>query len=152
MVRIIADLILLFLTFIISGVISLLDLGVIITAIQEQRTNNSDAEIYISNEDIPDSCYLQTEEYDEGLTLKVVPAKTLPKDWCWFQYNDGSGYLKGPEGKMFFDYDQQTGEYRVTEDDAWDTWHDYDQVQSIPGNEMSDFKAFAECFIRQNVL
>lgn len=152
MVRIIADLILLFLTFIISGVISLLDLGVIITAIQEQRTNNSDAEIYISNEDIPDSCYLQTEEYDEGLTLKVVPAKTLPKDWCWFQYNDGSEYLKGPEGKMFFDYDQQTGEYRVTEDDAWDTWHDYDQVQSIPGNEMSDFKAFAECFIRQNVL
>lgn len=152
MVRIIADLILLFLTFIISGVISLLDLGVIITAIQEQRTNNSDAEIYISNEDIPDSCYLQTEEYDEGLTLKVVPAKTLPKGWCWFQYNDGSGYLKGPEGKMFFDYDQQTGEYRVTEDDAWDTWHDYDQVQSIPGNEMSDFKAFAECFIRQNVL
>lgn len=152
MVRIIADLILLFLTFIISGVISLLDLGVIITAIQEQRTNNSDAEIYISNEDIPDSCYLQTEEYDEGLTLKVVPAKTLPKGWCWFQYNDGSGYLKGPEGKMFFDYDQQTGEYRVTEDDAWDTWHDYDQVQSIPGNEMFDFKAFAECFIRQNVL
>lgn len=152
MVRIIADLILLFLTFIILGVISLLDLGVIITAIQEQRTNHSDAEIYISNEDIPDSCYLQTEEYDEGLTLKVVPAKTLPKGWCWFQYNDGSGYLKGPEGKMFFDYDQQTGEYRVTEDDAWDTWHDYDQVQSIPGNEMSDFKAFAECFIRQNVL
>lgn len=152
MVRIIADLILLILTFIISGVISLLDLGVIITAIQEQRTNNSDAEIYISNEDIPDSCYLQTEEYDEGLTLKVVPAKTLPKGWCWFQYNDGSGYLKGPEGKMFFDYDQQTGEYRVTEDDAWDTWHDYDQVQSIPENEMSDFKAFAECFIRQNVL
>lgn len=152
MVRIIADLILLFLTFIISGVISLLDLGVIITAIQEQRTNNSDAEIYISNEDIPDSCYLQTEEYDEGLTLKVVPAKTLPKGWCWFQYNDGSGYLKGPEGKMFFDYDQQTGEYRVTENDAWDTWHDYDQVQSIPGNEMFDFKAFAECFIRQNVL
>lgn len=152
MVRIIADLILLILTFIISGVISLLDLGVIITAIQEQRTNNSDAEIYISNEDIPDSCYLQTEEYDEGLTLKVVPAKTLPKGWCWFQYNDGSGYLKGPEGKMFFDYDQQTGEYRVTEDDAWDAWHDYYQVQSIPGNEMSDFKAFAECFIRQNVL
>lgn len=152
MVRIIADLILLILTFIISGVISLLDLGVIITAIQEQRTNNSDAEIYISNEDIPDSCYLQTEEYDEGLTLKVVPAKTLPKGWCWFQYNDGSGYLKGPEGKMFFDYDQQTGEYRVTEDDAWGAWHDYDQAQSISGNEMSDFKAFAECFIRQNVL
>lgn len=152
MVRIIADLILLILTFIISGVISMLDLGVIITAIQEQRTNNSDAEIYISNEDIPDSCYLQTEEYDEGLTLKVVPAKTLPKGWCWFQYNDGSGYLKGPEGKMFFDYDQQTGEYRVTEDDDWDAWHDYNQGQSIPGNEMSDFKAFAECFIRQNVL
>ena len=39
MVRIIADLILLILTFIISGVISLLDLGVIITALQEQRTN-----------------------------------------------------------------------------------------------------------------
>lgn len=152
MVRIIADLILLILTFIISGVISLLDLGVIITAIQEQRTNNLDAEIYISNEDIPDSCYLQTEECDEGLTLKVVPAKTLPKGWCWFQYNDGSGYLKGPEGKMFFDYDQETGEYRVTEDDAWSAWHDYDQAQSIPGNEMSDFKAFAECFIRQNVL
>lgn len=152
MVRIIADLILLILTFIISGVISLLDLGVIITAIQEQRTNNLDAEIYISNEDIPDSCYFQTEEHDEGLTLKVVPAKTLPKGWCWFQYNDGSGYIKGPDGKMFFDYDQETGEYRVTEDDAWDTWHDYDQVQSIPGNEMSDFKAFAECFIRQNVL
>lgn len=33
MVRIIADLILLILTFIISGIISLLDLGVIITAI-----------------------------------------------------------------------------------------------------------------------
>ena len=152
MVRIIADLILLILTFIISGIISLLDLGVIITAIQEQRTNNSDAEIYISNEDIPDSCYLQTEEYDEGLTLKVVQAKTLPKGWCWFQYNDGSGYLKGPEGKMFFDYDQETGEYRATEDDAWGAWHDYNQAQSIPENEMSDFKAFAECFIRQNVL
>lgn len=152
MVRIIADLILLILTFIISGIISLLDLGVIITAIQEQRTNNSDAEIYISNEDIPDSCYLQTEEYDEGLTLNVVQAKTLPKGWCWFQYNDGSGYLKGPEGKMFFDYDQETGEYRATEDDAWGAWHDYNQAQSIPENEMSDFKAFAECFIRQNVL
>lgn len=131
MVRIIADLILLISTFIISGIISLLDLGVIITAIQEQRTNHSDAEIYITNEDIPDSCYFQTEEHDEGLTLKVVPAKTLPKGWCWFQYDDGSGYLKGPDGKMFFDYDQ---------------------AQSIPGNEMSDFKAFAECFIRQNVL
>lgn len=152
MVRIIADLILLILTFIISGVISLLDLGVIITAIQEQRTNHSDAEIYITNEDIPDSCYFQTEVYDEGLTLKVVPAKTLPKGWCWFQYDDGSGYLKGPDGKMFFDYDQETGEYRATKDDAWGAWHDYDQAQSIPGNEMSDFKAFAECFIRQNVL
>lgn len=152
MVRIIADLILLILTFIISGVISLLDLGVIITAIKEQRTNNSDAEIYISNEDIPDSCYLQIEEHDEGLTLKVVPAKTLPKSWCWFQYDDGSGYLKGPDGKMFFDYDQETGEYRATKDDAWGAWRDYDQAQSIPGNEMSDFKAFAECFIRQNVL
>lgn len=152
MVRIIADLILLILTFIISGIISLLDLGVIITAIQEQRTNHSDAEIYITNEDIPDSCYFQTEEHDEGLTLKVVPAKTLPKGWCWFQYDDGSGYLKGPDGEMFFDYDQETGEYRATKDDAWDAWHDYDQTQSIPGNEMSDFKAFAECFIRQNVL
>lgn len=152
MVRIIADLILLILTFIISGVISLLDLGVIITAIQEQRTNHSDAEIYITNEDIPDSCYFQTEEHDEGLTLKVVPAKTLPKGWCWFQYDDGSGYLKGPDGKMFFDYDQETGEYRATKDNAWSAWHDYDQAQSIPGNEMSDFKAFAECFIRQNVL
>lgn len=118
MVRIIADLILLILTFIISGIISLLDLGVIITAIQEQRTNHSDAEIYITNEDIPDSCYFQTEEHDEGLTLKVVPAKTLPKGWCWFQYDDGSGYLKGPDGKMFFDYDQETGEYRATKDDA----------------------------------
>lgn len=77
MVRIIADLILLILTFIISGIISLLDLGVIITAIQEQRTNHSDAEIYITNEDIPDSCYFQTEEHDEGLTLKVVPAKNV---------------------------------------------------------------------------
>lgn len=152
MVRIIADLILLILTFIISGIISLLDLGVIITAIQEQRTNHSDAKIYITNEDIPDSCYFQTEEHDEGLTLKVVPAKTLPKGWCWFQYDDGSGYLKGPDGKMFFDYDQETGEYRATKDDAWGAWHDYDQAQSIPGNEMSDFKAFAECFIRQNVL
>lgn len=152
MVRIIADLILLILTFIISGIISLLDLGVIITAIQEQRTNHSDAEIYITNEDIPDSCYFQTEEHDEGLTLKVVPAKTLPKGWCWFQYDDGSGYLKGPDGEMFFDYDQETGEYRATKDDAWDAWHDYDQTQSIPKNEMSDFKAFAECFIRQNVL
>lgn len=152
MVRIIADLFLLILTFIISGVISLLDLGVIITAIQEQRTHNSDADIYISNEEEPDSCYLQTEEYDEDITPKVVPAKTLPKGWCWFQYNDGSGYLKGPDGKMFFDYDQQTGEYRTTEDDAWSAWHDYNQAQRIPGNEMSDFKAFAECFIRQNIL
>lgn len=38
--------------------------------------------------------------------------KLLNEDWNWVDYDDGSGYLKNPDGKSVISYDYTTQEYR----------------------------------------
>lgn len=66
----------------------------------------------------------------------IIPASELPAGWVCIKYNDGSGYLRSPEGKTYFSYDMQTGEYDEYDDRHWSFW-------AIPMN-FSNFAEFAE--------
>ena len=77
----------------------------------------------------------------------------LPEGWEWVHYDDGSGYLKSPEGKCYFSYDWTTGEYKLTEDSQYDFFlkeNIHSRGYSI--GSFSDFKKMAEAYIKENVI
>lgn len=90
----------------------------------------------------PPECFIDgfvTEIEDD---VKIEQAKNLPKGWLWHQYSDGSGHLESPDGKSFFIYDQETGEYKETDKSEWTFWNEYWDAQQI--NNLKKFKTFAE--------
>ena len=92
-------------------------------------------------------------EYEKEFTPKTKQAKSLPKGWVWKMYDDRSGCLKSPEGKDYFSYDWNTGEYKVTPDKSYDFFmvENYESGgYSIGG--FDKFQEYAEKYINENVL
>lgn len=74
------------------------------------------------------------------------PAENLP-GWIWIHYDDGSGGLSSPEGKIFFEYDLNTKEYVNPNNGHYVLWYDYPYSMKI-----SEFKNYAEKWIQNNIL
>lgn len=51
-------------------------------------------------------------------------AKLLADGWQWKMYDDGSGYLENADGKSYFGFDLQTGEYKDL-NDKWQFMIEY---------------------------
>ncbi|MPT31370.1 MAG: hypothetical protein E2600_06830 [Chryseobacterium sp.] len=77
------------------------------------------------------------------------PASSLPAGWNWFDYDDGSGSLKSPNGNSFYGYDLQTREYRLPYGkNEWTSMKvSFDISQSL-----SEFKSFAENDLKEKAL
>ena len=80
------------------------------------------------------------------MTYLNVPAATLPKGWCWDHYEDGSGGLRSPDGKLSFSYDFATSyaaqggiEFKQTPYHPWNVFY----------GTMAEFQAMAEEEIRK---
>ena len=100
--------------------------------------------------DIPyDHTLLREPELPETETVRTVQAETLPKGWKWQHYDDGSGSLQSPDGKSYFSYDRQTGEYKNL------NGH-YTNMPGYTGNPSSvnfkDFIDFAEDLAREKLI
>ncbi|WP_435523411.1 hypothetical protein [Chryseobacterium indoltheticum] len=50
---------------------------------------------------------------EQDFKENLVSASCLPKGWCWYDYDDGSGSLKSPNGNNYYSYDLQTQEYKL---------------------------------------
>lgn len=84
---------------------------------------------------------------------KVLQTESLPDGWKWIHYDDASGHLKSPEGKEYFSYDWNTGEYKITEDASYDFF--LNENYSTGGysiGSFSEFKNYAENWIKNEVL
>lgn len=69
--------------------------------------------------------------------------KNKEEIWTWIHYSDGSGNVRSPNGKEYFEYDWATKEYRVTPASRWEFYIDvYDP--SDKNKTFDDFKKFAE--------
>ena len=88
------------------------------------------------------------------ITLRKIQSKTLPEGWIWCKYDDNSGYLESPNGKDYFSYDMNTGEYKITPESSYDFF--LEENYDIPGGYsiggFQDFIDFAEKYIKENVL
>lgn len=85
---------------------------------------------------------------------RIVPAASLPKGWNWVQYDDGSGSLESPEGKSYFLYDWNTGEYKTTDEDKYYDFYlneNYDTGGYSIGSFV-EFKEYAENVIKERIL
>ncbi|WP_297128840.1 hypothetical protein [uncultured Eubacterium sp.] len=51
-------------------------------------------------------------------------AKLLADGWQWKMYADGSGHLENADGKSYFGFDLQTGEYKDL-NDKWQFMIEY---------------------------
>lgn len=83
---------------------------------------------------------------EDSVSCKKVQAELLPAGWIWKDYSDGSGDLSSPDGKHYFSYDLNTGEYRVTNTGRWTFWKDYPERMYL-----SEFKKFAEEIILSGI-
>ncbi len=84
------------------------------------------------------------QEYLASEKTTMMPATLLPKGWTWIMYADNSGYLESPDKKMYFEYDRDTDEYKITPDLSW----------SIEPGRLDDFPAFrlwAEEYVLKNI-
>lgn len=55
-------------------------------------------------------------KYAENWGFRYNPAKYLPHGWGWQDWDDGSGYLVSPDGKVVAEYDLAAKEYKF---DKW---------------------------------
>lgn len=90
----------------------------------------------------PPECFIDRSTFEIEKDAKIEQAENLPKGWLWRQYSDGSGHLESPDSKIFFIYDQETGEYKETDESKWTSWNGYWETQQI--NNLNNFKTFAE--------
>ena len=88
------------------------------------------------------------------ITTKIIQSKTLPEGWIWHQYDDNSGYLENPDGEEFFEYDWNTGEYKITPKSRYDFFlvENYDIPSGYSIGGFQDFVNFAEKYIKENIL
>lgn len=83
---------------------------------------------------------IYNEEDDYQDDLLIVPAKKLGDGWNWHKYDDGSGYLEGPDGSRYMDYDLSTNEYKIRPDSRWEFFPL--SYYYLDGIEPSQFKTF----------
>lgn len=110
---------------------------------------NDVSQLFERNEEIIEILKAQAIDYDkEG--YKEKQAGTLPKDWVWGIYDDGSGSLISPTGNHYFSFDWCTTEYKITEKDHYSVFGQYDDF----GNSLSfkDFQNYAENYVRKNLI
>lgn len=86
--------------------------------------------------------------------MNINKAENLSDGWNWVQYEDASGYLRSPEGKRYFSYDWNTGEYKINEEDKY---YDFYLKENYNTNGYSigsfeEFKEYAEKYINENVI
>lgn len=85
----------------------------------------------------------------------VTPAKELPQGWQWEDHRNpggGDGYLKSPDGKMYFPYVLEPHSTGAEENlEYFDFYRQYEQVLPETG-KLSDFKAYAESEMKRNLL
>ena len=82
------------------------------------------------------------EEYEP----QKMSAESLPAGWIWHQWYDGSGCLKAPDGKKYFEYDihpiSKEIEYRETSK----------HLYGFLNKDLSEFKKFAEQIISEKYI
>ena len=59
--------------------------------------------------------------------VETFPADILGEGWMWKQFDDGSGYLQGPNGETLFSYDLapyngKGVEYRQDYNSCWNVF------------------------------
>lgn len=81
------------------------------------------------------------EKMNFGEFLKRTHPETLPEGWMWWEYEDGGGAIRSPDGKYYYEYDLAGGygtpytmEYQI------DAEHRFDYFEG----SLATFKAFAE--------
>lgn len=114
--------------------------GLIRNYLEDQIINNEIARMR-------ESAWMQLEKEpqdnklaEEDTSLVRTPAETLPEEWEWESFNDGSGGLIY-KGKTYFQYDRSTNEYKF----EGETWKYSDK-------SLSELKQMAENIIRGNLI
>lgn len=79
-------------------------------------------------------------DYFDGIEERIVPTKKLGEGWNWHKYDDGSGHLESPEGKMYMLYDLYTNEYQETYNSSFKLFPL--NYYYADGLEASNFKPF----------
>jgi len=67
---------------------------------------------------------------EECLKENHVSASGLPKGWCWYDDDDGSGSLKSPNGNTYYSYDLHI-KYNNQNPNIMDTKKEFDQVKYL---------------------
>lgn len=97
----------------------------------------------------------ESEEENVQKSCTVTPAKDLPQGWQWEDHRDpggGDGYLKSPDGRMYFPYVLEPHSTGAEEElEYFDLYRQYEQVLPETG-KLSDFKAYAESEMKRNLL
>jgi len=82
--------------------------------------------------------YVEPPKETGDYSFKFFQAKNLPEGWGWREWNDGSGDLVSPEGKVVVEYDYQTREYKWF-DEKWhfmdDSGFDRDLFERLARDE-----------------
>ena len=99
-------------------------------------------------------------EQDFDCTVKLT--ETLPIEWLWVRYDDGSGYLRNANGQRFFMYDLTTNymlsggiEYKETQSsNSYDIFYVSDEAQTSgdANKYLNEFKQYAEKFVIENYI
>lgn len=69
--------------------------------------------------------------------------------WEWKNYDDLSGHIESPDGKVYFSYDWTTKEYQYTEQDIFDSFVDADPARDT---SLAAFKEYAQNYIANNIV
>ena len=65
--------------------------------------------------------------------------------WTWENYEDNSGHLRAPDGSTYFSYDWDTKEYKITQQNGWDSFLGAPDEDS----SFSAFKEYAEDYVKK---
>lgn len=103
------------------------------------------------NEDIDPMMFDKLYESPEYSLQHVEVAKSLPEDWHWIRYNDGTGYLYSPDNKPYFSYklNPQANWIEYSEIPASKNYNDEFSIYIKP---LADFKKFAENIVKDKYL
>ena len=102
---------------------------------QAHHYRNYEAEA--AKSDVKGIPYTDESDYEENRKA----ASSLPAGWNWYDYDDGSGSLRSPNGNSYYSYDLQTQEYRLPYGkNEWAGMKDVDETSK----SLNEFKVFAE--------
>ncbi len=110
---------------------------------QAHHYRNYEAEA--AKSDVKGIPYTDEPDYDENRKA----ASSLPAGWNWYDYDDGSGSLRSPNGNSYYSYDLQTQEYRLPY--GKNEWTDMKDLSENSAS-LNEFKVFAENDLKEKAV